>query len=166
MNAKNILRKVSAVLTTAFLAFIFLYDNDILKGEVIHDPISDQYWEMFSGISLKRTYVEEAEAHYRLPVFTPELQALKGEEVSLAGFFLPYSKVDSIIIISRFPIASCFYCGQAGVESVAMVEMVDSPAKPYKTDQRLVVKGKLALNNSDVNKLAFVLTGATVEEAR
>jgi len=117
---------------------------------------------MFADISLERKYIEEAGAHYRIPVFSPSLLAQSGKEVVLTGYYLPFSKIDSVIILSRFPNASCFFCGQAGIESVAMVE-IGEPGS-YKVDQRLSVRGKLVLNTEDVNRLAFILADATVEQ--
>jgi len=72
---------------------------------------------------MERKYLEEAGAHYRIPVFADKLMDLSGKEVTLSGFFLLYSRLDSVIIISRYPNASCFYCGMAGIESVAMIEL-------------------------------------------
>ena len=69
---------------------------------------------MFADISMERKFIEAAGAHYRVPVFTPSLLAHSGKEVVLTGYYLPYSKIDSVIIISRYPNASCFFCGQAG----------------------------------------------------
>lgn len=133
------------------------------EQDLISESSSVDYWTLFAGISLERKFVEEAEAYYRIPIFSSELLAHTGKEVTLSGYYLPYSKLDSVIIISRFPNSSCFFCGQAGIESVAMVEL--GRTKPrFRTDQRLHVQGKLFLNSTDVSKLAFVITDASVEE--
>lgn len=121
------------------------------------------YWEMFARISKERTFIEEANAYYRIPVFTPELIAETSKEISLVGYYLPYSRLDSVIIVSRFPNASCFYCGQAGIESVAMVELDEPDNHSFRMDQLLTVQGKLLLNNSDINRLAFVIEDASVK---
>lgn len=142
---------------------IFNQQNELFKPETIIEPTPVNYWEIFEGISLKRTFIEEADAYYRIPVFTDELLALSGQEVTLSGYYLPYSRLDSMIIISRFPNVSCFFCGQAGIESVAMVELGNKNPH-YRTDQKLIVKGKLMLNSTNINKLAFVITDALLEE--
>lgn len=145
------------------IAFYLSPQGNHLEQEVISESTSVDYWTMFAGISLERKFVEEADAYYRIPIFTSELLAHTGKEVTLSGYYLPYSKLDSVIIISRFPNSSCFFCGQAGIESVAMVEMGKSNPR-YRTDQRLHVQGKLMLNSTNINKLAFVITEALVEE--
>lgn len=161
-NVRNIIGLL--VVVSIEVVFFFYQQREILKPATISPPSVD-YWQMFAGISKERKYIEEAGAYYRIPVFTPELQDLSGKEVTLSGYFLPYSKLDSVIIISRFPNASCFYCGLAGIESVAMVELGRNNTT-YRTDQRLLVRGNLTLNSTNIQKLAFVLADATVEELK
>lgn len=140
----------------------YLYQLDkAFESEIISSPSKD-YWQVFAKITKERTYIEEAGAYYRIPVFTPEILDLSGKEITLLGYFLPFSKLDSAIIISRYPNSSCFYCGLAGIESVAMVE-IGGVNRKYGVDQRIIVKGKLALNTTNVKKLAFVLEDAMVE---
>ena len=161
MNRQNILRKVSFVVSIAAMVYFFVLEKDSLSWHAPSDDASFSHWKMFAEITTERKYVESAGGHYRLPVFTSDILEMEGSEIKLSGYFLPYSKWDSVIIISRFPNSSCFYCGQAGVESVAMVSM-ETEAPSFRTDQRLAVTGKLELNNSDVNRLAFIITGAKV----
>ena len=165
-KAQNITLGVSAVLLIAVMTFYFFSQSEESKREktVEASPLVD-YWEMFAGISLKRKFIEEADAYYRVPIFTPILLDYTGKEVTLSGYYLPYSRIDSVIIISRFPNASCFFCGKAGIESVAMVELGEDATKSYQTDQKLIVKGELVLNATNFKKLAFVIANATVEEA-
>ena len=152
---------VSIVVAATFI-FVFYQDKEFLSQDLGSGSTED-YWLMFDKITEERKYIEEAGAHYSIPVFTPELLDLDGEEIVISGYFLPYSKIDSVIIISRYPNASCFFCGLAGIESVAMVEM-RGVSRPFRTDQILRVKGKLQLNSTNVQKLAFVIENALVEE--
>lgn len=145
------------------MAVFLLFQEKDESKEIAKFPAVD-YWEMFAGISLERKFIENADAYYRIPVFTSELLALEGKEVTLRGYYLPFSKEESAIIISRFPYANCFFCGQAGVESVAMVEPGNKNRKSFRTDQRLTVTGKLVLNSTDFKKLAFVIEDASIEE--
>jgi len=152
-----------SIIIVASLIFVFYQDEEFQKLEAGLETPSEDYWSMFAQISKERKYFEEAGAHYRIPVFTKELLDLVGEEVMLSGYYLPYSKLDSVIIISRYPNSSCFFCGEAGIESVAMVELA-TLGPTYRMDQTLIVKGKLNLNDTDINKLAFVIENAQVEE--
>lgn len=147
------------------MTFYFFQQREESKRQIISKSPPVDYWKMFAGISLERKFIEEADAYYRIPIFTPELLDHTGKEVTLSGYYLPFSEVDSVIIISRFPNANCFFCGRAGIESVAMVELERINRKSYRTDQRLTVRGKLMLNSTNLKKLAFVIADASVEEA-
>lgn len=161
-KAQNIAWIPFIVLIATLILVLFQELEYRKQKSTLDTPVVD-YWEKFAQIKKERKYIEEASAYYRIPVFTEELKALSGKEVILRGYYLPYSRLDSVIIISRYPNASCFFCGLAGVESVAMVE-IDQEDPQYKMDQMLTVRGKLTLNSTDINKLAFVLEDALVGE--
>ena len=163
-KAQYILWGIFAILIIVAVTFYFSQQRRKPELEIVSKPPPVDYWKMFAGISLERQFIEEADAYYRIPIFTSELLAHTGKEVTLSGYYLPYSRLDSVLIISRFPNASCFFCGKAGIESVAMVELGRVNGKSYRTDQRLMVRGKLMLNSTNIKKLAFVVADATVEE--
>ncbi|MEM1406335.1 MAG: hypothetical protein AAGG59_06135 [Bacteroidota bacterium] len=151
------------LLIVAMSCYVYQRKKQTEQGVISKSQPVD-YWQMFAGISLERKFIEDADVYYRIPIFTSDLLALAGKEVTLNGYYLPYSRLDSVIIISRFPNASCFFCGRAGIESVAMVELGRESKNSYRTDQRLTVKGKLTLNSTNIKKLAFVVVDARVEE--
>lgn len=163
-KAQYIVWGTSAVVLIAAVISYFFQQREESKQEAVSKAPPVNYWEMFAGISLERRFIEEADAYYRIPVFTPILLDHTGKEVTLSGYYLPYSELDSVIIISRFPNASCFFCGRAGIESVAMVELDRVSRTSFYMDQRLTVTGKLVLNSTNIKKLAFVVADATVEE--
>ncbi|MCB0847224.1 MAG: DUF3299 domain-containing protein, partial [Bacteroidetes bacterium] len=61
--------------------------------------------------------------------------------------------------LSANPFASCFFCGNAGPESVMDLELT-SYDKVYFTDDYVTFQGKLILNDSDLNKMCYVLEEA------
>ncbi|WP_424964220.1 hypothetical protein [Ekhidna sp.] len=163
---QNILWPVISVLIGIILIVFFQVREHREQEESFKIPEVD-YWKQFAQISKERKYFAELDTYYRIPVFTSNLIAQEGKEISLTGFYLPYSELDSVIIVSRYPNASCFFCGQAGIESVVMVEL-GKPYQPntYRVDQMLLVHGKLQLNATDVNKLAFIITDARIKALR
>ncbi|WP_200942790.1 hypothetical protein [Dyadobacter sp. Leaf189] len=57
--------------------------------------------------------------------------------------------------------ASCFFCGGAGPESIIELQFKNKKQK-FKTDAVKFVKGKLLLNPTDVEHLNYILTEAEV----
>lgn len=82
----------------------------------------------------------------------------------MRGHYIPFDLVTrNAVVISKHPYAACFFCGGAGPESVVEVVFKVKKAK-FKMDQVVTVKGKLKLNDSDVDRMTFILQEATVIE--
>lgn len=155
----------SVIILTFTLTFYFFQQKEKTNQDISLESKSMDYWKMFADISEERKFVEEEDTYYPMPVFTPTLLNLNDKEIKLSGYYLPYSQSDSVIIISRYPYANCFFCGGAGIESVAMVELVEASSETYSTDQILMVKGTLELNSTNFKKLIFVIKDATIEKS-
>ena len=52
--------------------------------------------------------------------------------------------------------ASCFFCGGGGAETVAQIKIYPVPDY-FEPDQFVKVKGKLKLNNTDLNYMNLIL---------
>ncbi|MFZ9046410.1 MAG: hypothetical protein ACO2ZZ_11145 [Cyclobacteriaceae bacterium] len=123
---------------------------------------SDRYktWKVLEGISYEKSEDEYGEIY--VPVFSKEVRALEGMEISLPGYIIPFEgmfKPDRLII-SSLPIASCFFCGSGGPETVAEVEMKD----PVKYTAKLVeITGILELNDNDTDQLMYIVKNATLK---
>jgi len=90
------------------------------------------------------------------PVFSDQVKALSGKEITLKGYIIPVEgyKSHKEFIFSAFPYSMCFFCGGAGPETVMEVEAVE-PVK-YSADA-IVLKGVLQLNDKDINRLMYKL---------
>ena len=64
-------------------------------------------------------------------------------------------------VFSAFPYNMCFFCGGAGPETVMEIEALE--AVEYSADA-ITLRGKLQLNDSDINRLIYSLTDARVVE--
>lgn len=101
--------------------------------------------------------------YFLYPAFPDELKALEGKPVELTGFFIPLELTDSnMLILSKYPMAECFFCGGSGPESVAVVYLTEKASRKLKMDNILRVTGTLALNEDDVNELNFIIKGARI----
>jgi hypothetical protein len=120
---------------------------------------TENLWKTLQKITYIKEYDEFLGFKVDKPVFSEAIKALEGKEVTVKGFIIPIEgyKGSKEFIFSAFPYANCFFCGGAGPESVMEVTAVE----PINyTAESIVLKGKLVLNNKDVNKLMFAITGA------
>jgi hypothetical protein len=118
-------------------------------------------WKTLEGLEYEKSRDEYGEIY--VPKFSDEIKALEGTVISLSGYIIPFEgmfKPDHLII-SSLPIASCFFCGGAGPESVAEVYL-DETVK-Y-TAKKVTVQGKLSLNDQNMDELMYILKDAKLIE--
>ncbi|GMQ31303.1 hypothetical protein [Algoriphagus confluentis] len=119
-------------------------------------------WALFQQVPFKEKLNRDFGLYFFYPEFTEELKVLKGKEVVLKGFYIPLDLQSSqTIILSKYPMAECFFCGAAGPESVAVVYLEAKPPR-MKVDQIVEVRGILDLNATDVEEMTFIIRNATI----
>ncbi len=112
---------------------------------------------ILSGVEYKITEDEYGELY--VPVFSEEAKAMEGKEVTVPGYIIPFEglfKPDHVIV-SSLPLASCFFCGSGGPETV--MEVYLNEPIDY-TESIVAFKGKLKLNDEDYEQLMYILEDA------
>jgi hypothetical protein len=119
-------------------------------------------WLAFAKTKFDAKYNDKAGEYFLYPTFSAELKGMVGKEFSLEGYYLPIDvEGNAYIILSKFPYSQCFFCGGAGPESIAEVFFKVKPGK-FDPDQYIRVKGKLKLNDSDLEHGNFILEEAVL----
>jgi len=124
-------------------------------------PAKKSVWKTLSKITYKKQYDELMGFKIDIPVFSDQVKALSGKEVELKGYIIPVEgyKSHKEFIFSAFPYNMCFFCGGAGPETVMEVEA----AEPVEyTAEQVTLKGKLVLNDSDINRLMYLIEDAVL----
>jgi hypothetical protein len=121
---------------------------------------SSDNWAKLSKIAYDKTEDEYGEIY--VPKFSTEVKQLSGKTIVLEGFIVPFDGLfdPEKIIVSSLPIASCFFCGGSGPETVAEVYLKESVKY---TAKAVRVTGTLVLNDKDYNQLMYVLKDAKME---
>jgi len=105
------------------------------------------------------------------PKFSKSIRAYEGKVIELEGFIIPHDIVVNTtgeenddgtkFMFSAYPLASCFFCGGAGQESV----MEAYPKAPISyTETKVTLRGRLELNTTDPMQLSYLLKDATLVE--
>ena len=119
-------------------------------------------WVAFAKTKFDAKYNEKAGEYFLFPTFPADLKAQVGKEIELEGYYLPVDvEGDAYIILSKFPYAQCFFCGGAGPESIAEVTFKTKPRK-FEADEFIRIKGKLKLNDSDLEHGNFIVLDAVL----
>ncbi|MBC9798636.1 hypothetical protein [Sinomicrobium weinanense] len=116
-------------------------------------------WQDLSDVSFESKYFKSSDDYFLVPDFGKSVKELEGEEISITGYFLSLSPEDGVYMLSQNPMASCFFCGGGGPESVLEIKFKEKPS--FKTDEVVTITGKLKLNADDINHCNYILTGAS-----
>lgn len=116
-------------------------------------------WKELAKVSYEKKYDELLGFKVDVPVFGQSVRELEGQTVEISGYIVPVEgyKSHEEFVFSAYPYNMCFFCGGAGPETV--MEVVATEPVKYSTD-RIVLRGTLRLNDSDINRLMYLLTDA------
>lgn len=119
-------------------------------------------WDVFAKTKFEPKYYENLGEYLFYPNFPADLKAMAGKEVTIEGFYVPFAPEDGeYIILSKYPMSQCFFCGGGGPESVLEVNFAKGLPK-FQVDDLIMVKGKLKLNADNVDHVNFILTEAVL----
>lgn len=123
----------------------------------------ENLWKTLSKISYEKKYDDLLGFKVDVPVFSKDIEKLEGQMVEVSGYIVPVEgyKSHTEFVFSAYPYNMCFFCGGAGPETV--MEVTSTEPVKYTTD-KVRLRGRLSLNNEDINRLMYVLTEATLVE--
>ena len=143
-------KKIFLLLLSGFFSLHF-YSQNIIT------------WELLKNVEFDEIWSEEFQAYYMVPKFSSSVKAMDNKEVQIRGFIIPVDIVQDYYVLSANPYSSCFFCGQAGPESVMEVQMVKK-YEGLRMDQVITFKEKLKLNVDDIYQLNYILEDAEIIE--
>ncbi len=135
-----------------FIVFISLF--------IVHSTCaqSELTWDDFADVHFDEEYNEKYEVYFLLPTFGDMIKSYQGKEISIKGYFLDIAGNGEVLLVSQYPMASCFFCGTVGPETIVEVSFKEKPS--FRTDQVVTVTGILELNREDVDHCIYVLKEA------
>lgn len=133
--------------------------NDLEKiGDVEYVKLS---WEHLADVTFSEKFYEEVNAYFLYPEFGDHIKMLDGAPVILKGYLVPIPGGNKkLYALSKNPFSACFFCGNAGPETVAELEM-DDVSGNLQLDKVYTFKGTLKLNSEDINRMNYILVRAT-----
>jgi hypothetical protein len=123
--------------------------------------IPNRMWELFATTQFQEKLDRSLGMYFYYPRFSPYLLTLQGKTIELEGFYIPLDLQNSrTLVLSKYPMAECFFCGGSGPESIALVHLKTAPGRKLKMDQIIRIKGVLKLNATDVEEMTFIISNA------
>ena len=119
-------------------------------------------WAEFAKTKFEPKYNEKLGEYLYYPSFPESLKALEGKEITLEGYYVPFAPEEgNYIILSKYPMSQCFFCGGGGPESISEVTFKNGTTK-FQVDDLITVRGKLKLNVSDIDHVNFIILDAVI----
>lgn len=112
-------------------------------------------WKDLAQIKYTEKYFPQYDGNFLYPEFSPNIKSLEGTTISIAGYFLDIDPNGKLFILSKNPMASCFFCGMGGPETA--IEIVFKTKPKLKTDDVVMITGTLKLNKDDVEHFNYIL---------
>lgn len=134
---------------------IFLISLMILTSTVL--LAQKDIWNTLAKVSYKQQYDDLMGFEVDIPVFGEGIMALEGSVIEVEGYVIPVEGYDmqENFVFSAFPYNMCFFCGNAGPETVMEAYVKDEKIK-Y-TSKPIKIRGILSLNAGDINSLMYIL---------
>lgn len=119
--------------------------------------IDNKVWKSLAAVTYEIS--EDEFGELSVPAFGEAAKALEGKVVTVPGYIIPFEGLfkPKHVIISSLPLASCFFCGVGGPETVMEVNL-DDPVE-Y-TASLVAFRGTLKLNDTDYEQLMYILEDA------
>lgn len=142
------------------LAVVLLSTGFLLIANTHHSNNVVNVWDVLMKVKWEKKYDKKYKTNSYVPKFTKEIKALNGKVITIKGYLIPvdlYGGGD-FAIISALPIASCFFCGGAGPETV--MEVYTKQKVRADRSGKVTFQGRLELNPNDADHLIYIMRDA------
>ena len=120
-------------------------------------------WKMLGEIKYEKKASKDYPEGVMFPVINQNLKAIKGKKITITGFIIPID--NKTYALSKNVFASCFFCGQAGPETIMGIQF-KNPGMKLKTDQYVTLEGNFRYNDSDVNDWIYHIDDAVITKGQ
>ncbi len=140
------------------LSFLLLF----MSFNLVAQNVPEVNWTDLMDITFKDIYIEKDDIYVYYPLFGEKQKKHDGKTIQITGYIIPIDVEQNQYVLSAFPFSACFFCGNAGPESV-MAIYFQGNTRVFNTDERIKLEGTLELNDTDVDELVYVLRNARVK---
>lgn len=134
----------------------------LMLAFVQNDTIKLSWDFLKKHVIFTEKYNEDVDMLLLYPAFSEEIKKYGGKTVAIKGYMIESNVKQGLYILSRYPMAECYFCGGAGPESIIEVHLKHKSHR-YLTDDVATVTGKFELNDTDVDHCNYIIKNAVVK---
>jgi len=116
-------------------------------------------WKLLAQIKYLKKPSKDYPEGVMFPVINPTLKAKNAKPILMSGFIIPID--NKTYALSKNVFASCFFCGQAGPETIMGIKF-KNPGMKLKTDQYVTLQGNFRYNDADVDDWIYHIDNAVI----
>jgi hypothetical protein len=140
-----------------FMSFFLLVAS---ASQAQHGAVT---WSLLAKVTWDDRYFPKYDETVWYPDFSKEILALDSALIEIKGYVIPVDVESGYYVLSANPYTSCFFCGNAGPESVMELQFPEGVKEGFKTDEIATFKGRLKLNWDDLEHCNYILRGALLK---
>ena len=114
-------------------------------------------WEQLGDVKFTKTFSAELGIEILEATFGTSVKALDNTQVIMRGFMIPLDPLGTKYVLSKNPMASCFFCGAAGPETVVELRLHPKSIRRYAMDEIHSFKGTFRINEKNDDSLHYIL---------
>jgi len=153
-NLEEDLPKQNLIQTASFVPSFSINDDVFVQGSL--DTLS---WKVLGVIKFVKKPSNDYPDGVMFPIVNSTLKEKNKTKIVMSGFIIPIDNVS--YALSKNVFASCFFCGQAGPETIIGIKFKGATPK-LKTDQYVTLEGNFRYNDSDVNDWIYHIDNAVI----
>lgn len=116
-------------------------------------------WKTLSKVTIEKRFDETLNFEIDYPTFSEDILSLDGKSITIEGWIIPLDELrgENYFVLSALPFANCFFCGDAGPETV--MEVFSKKEISF-TEKKIKVRGTLSINADNPLQLMYILNDA------
>lgn len=134
-----------------------LFEN---KSFVVADTLN---WKILGMIKFVKKQHKDYPEGVMFPLVNSTLKAKNKKKIAMSGFIVPID--NTTYALSKNVFASCFFCGQAGPETIMGIKFKGATPK-LKTDQYVTLEGNFRVNETDIEDWIYHIEDAVIVKGK
>lgn len=120
-------------------------------------------WKLLGAIKFVKKQHKDYPEGVMFPIINSTLKAKNKKKIAMSGFIVPID--NTTYALSKNVFASCFFCGQAGPETIMGIKFKGATPK-LKTDQYVTLEGNFRVNENDIEDWIYHIDEAVIVKGK
>ncbi len=130
------------------------------KAFVVTDTLN---WKLLGAIKFVKKQNKDYPDGVMYPIINSTLKVKNKKRIAMSGFIVPID--NTTYALSKNVFAACFFCGQAGPETIMGIKFRGGTPK-LKTDQYVTLEGNFRINENDVEDWIYHIEDAVIVKGK